>query len=143
MSVDAMIGMGARLYDSPDNITFTEITDLQMIGSPDDPEAKEIDATPVNPTAGANEYLLGLLNYGEFEFKQYYNASRFVHHRGNLRQTVYYRIVLNDAISNSGSIIALQTLLKKCKISELEVEKVTVIECKAKITGPSGFTPAT
>lgn len=143
MAVNAMLGLGARLYDSPDGITYTELVDMQEIGSPDDPEVGSVDATPVNPTNRAHEFLAGLINYGEFEFKQYFTGPRLVHHRGNIYKTVYYKIVLNDLISTAGSTMIIQTFLMKARLSTLEAEKVVTIDCKAKVTGASTFTTAT
>lgn len=143
MSVNAILALGARIYDSPDGITYTEMTDMQEIGSPDDPEVNMVEATPVNPTQRAKEFLAGLINYGEFEWKQFYTAARLVHHRGYLFQRVYYRVVFPDVISSSGSMMQFSSYLKKAKLTALEIEKVMVIEGKAQITGPSSFTSAT
>ena len=38
MAVDAVLGIGSRLYYSADNVTYTELTDIVEIGPPDDPD---------------------------------------------------------------------------------------------------------
>lgn len=147
MAVNALLAMGARIYDSPDGIVFTEMVDMQKIGTPSQPTVNMIAVNSVNPTGRAEEFLPGLIKYGEFEFEQYYSASRLARHRGRLSLigsvTTYYRIVLPDQGPNTASKFEFAGYLMEAKLSDFEVEKPMVIMGKVKITLFDTFTPAT
>lgn len=106
MAVDAILWMGARFYYSTDGTNYTELTDMIEVGPPDDPTVEEIEATPLNPTSNAAEFLYGLINYGSTSFRQYFNKSRFTTLRARLRTSTWWRTVYPDnaAVANSSKI---------------------------------------
>src|SRR5262245_27191720 len=83
--VDAILARGTLLHYSTDGGTvYSELVDMKEIGSPGDPEAMEVDVTPLNPYTGSREFLLGLRKSGTIMFKQWYNKMRFAALRGML-----------------------------------------------------------
>ena len=137
MTVDAVLGIGSRLYYSADNVTYTELTDIVEIGPPDDPDVERIEATPLNPNSRAKEYLFGLVEYGEFTFKQFWNKTRYNTLRGFLYTSKYWKVVFPDT-----STLIFQGALTKCRSSGLTNNQPIHIECTVKISGATTFTAA-
>lgn len=141
MAVDAILGMGARHYYSTDGVNYTELTDLMEVGAPDDPEVEKIEATPVNPTSNAAEFLFGLITYGSTSFKQYYNKSRMTTLRARLRLSTWWRTVYPDnaTVSNASKIEYVATPTK-VRTGALVRNQPIAIEVNANITGAVTFT---
>lgn len=142
-STNAISGIGCRLYDSPDGVTYTEVVDLMDLGSPDDPEVEMIEITPVAPYNQRREYLAGLIKNGDFDFTPFYTAAKFSHLKGQLGAKVFYRVVLPDPVTTNGSKYEFVGIMKKVKKKGLANKDPLAIECKAEVVGLPVFTPAT
>lgn len=137
MAVDAILGLGTRNYYSSNGTDYNEFVDMVLAGPPDDPTYSTIEATPLNPTDRAREFLKGLVDYGEYGFSQYYNKTRFDTLRDNLGTNLYWRVTLPD-----DSKFEFRGIITKAILAGLETEKVITIDVKVKITGAVVFTPA-
>lgn len=141
MAVDAVLGIGCRLYYSTDNVTYTELTDMAEMPAVPDPTVETPEATPFNPTAYSREFLLGLIDYGSFSFKQFWNKTRYGVLRGRLRTNTYIRFVYNDnptpTSASKDEVLTLVTKVRPDGISK-SAPICTQVECK--VTGAATFT---
>lgn len=120
MAIDALLAFGARLYYSTDGTTYTELADMLKIGSPGDPDAPEIDGTPLTPSVAWREFRLGLNKAGEFSFEQHFNKTRYALLDGRRRLSTYWRITYPDnATPANASKAEFVGYPKKVTISEL------------------------
>lgn len=141
MAADGILGLGARLYYSTNGTDYTELTDLEEIGPPQDETFEQIENTPLNPTNRRREYLNGLVDSGSFTFKQKYKKARMTALRGRLNATTYWKIMFPDgSTSSNGSTFVFQGNLTKCPSSPLQKSVVVTIDCEVKITGDITFT---
>lgn len=143
MPVSAYLGLGARLYYSTDGSSYTELSDLIGMGSPDDPTVEKIDATPLNPNSNAREYLYGLIDYGKFTFQQYWTKARLTTLRGRLRTSTYWRVVFPDhATPTSASKLEFQGAPVKVRPGPLVNNQPISIDVEIDISGATTYTEA-
>ncbi len=144
MAVSSILGLGSRLYFSTDaGSNYTELTDLEMLGSPGSPKVDEIDTTPVNPTARAKEFLAGLIEYGEMSFSQFFTKARYTALRTLLTAgtLVTWKVVIPDNTNPAlASKSVFSAILKECALSNLETKKPVTIPCKVRLSGADVFT---
>lgn len=142
MAADASLAYGARLYYSTDGSTYTELTDIVEIGSPGEPEAPDVDVTPINPSTAYREFKSGLLNAGEFSFKQHWNKTRFTTLRGRLRTSTYWRLVFPDnATPANASKAEFVGPVKKCTTDPMnDADDEIHIMCTVKVSGAITWT---
>lgn len=142
MAVDAILGLSSRLYYSTDGSSYTELTDMAEMPMVPDPTVETPEATPFNPTAYSREYLAGLIDYGAFSFKQFWNATRYNTLRGRLRTSTYFRFVYPDhATPTSASKEEVLTLVTKVRPDGVTRSTPLTTHVEAKITGAAAFTP--
>lgn len=141
MAVDALLGLGTRLYYSTDGSTYTELTDMDEIGSPGSPEVEQVEATPMNPTSRAREFLWGLVNYGTFSCKQFWNKTRYTTLKNRLYTATYWRFVFPDnATPTSASKEEFIATPVKVQVDPPQRNKALTISVEAKLTGASTYT---
>lgn len=144
MTVDAILGLQSRLYYSTTSNTgpWNELSDLSEMDGADDPKVDKIEATPLNPTGNAKEYLFGLIEYGEFGFKQYYKKTRLTALRALLgTNPAYWKIVVPDNPNSAlASYMVVTGTLISAKTGPFQKGNPILIDCKVTITGPSTFT---
>ncbi len=144
MSVDAISGIGAQQhYSTNGGSTYTQLTDLAMLGAPGSPKIDQIEATPVDPTSFAKEFLLGLVEYGEVSFEQFYNKTRFtaLNTLYTTRAVVTWKTIVRDnATATSASYLVYSGWLIECGLGDLKNKDPVVIKCKIKMTGAYAFT---
>ncbi len=146
MAVDAILGKKTRIYWSTDNITYTEFADLVEAGPPEDGEVEQIEATPLNPTNNAKEYLSALEELGEFTFSQYWNKTRYTTIRAiktaNSAGTPYYfRLCFPDnATPTSASRIVFLGNVKKGRPAGFKRNTPIQIDVIVKVTGAITYT---
>lgn len=118
MSVDATLVYGMRFYYSGDGVSYTEVVDLKDMGPPGNPEAPDVDVTPLTPSAAAREFKAGLINGGEMDFKQFWNKTRHATMYGFLRLSKYWRVTFPDnATPSMATRVDFQGYLKACTTS--------------------------
>jgi len=142
VAVDALLAYGTRLYYSTDGSTYTELSDVLKIGSPGDPEAPEVDVTPLTPTAAWREFRLGLNKAGEFSFDQHFNKTRYSLLDGRRRLSTYWRIIYPDnATPANASKVEFVGYIRKLTISELgNPDDIVKIMCAVQLSGAVTFT---
>lgn len=137
MAADAILGLGTRVYYSTDGTTYTELTDIMEVEGAPDPEVETVESTPLNPTAYAREFLAGLVNWGKFNFKQYWNKTRFSLLRGRVRTTTYFRFSYPDTSKDEFA-----TIVTKVKPEGASKNTPIAIAVQSQITGAPTFTAA-
>lgn len=69
---------GTRLYaDLAGGSTYAELADMKEIGSPGEPEYPDVDMTALYEAVAIRKFRAGLLNQGEFTFKQFWTKARW------------------------------------------------------------------
>jgi hypothetical protein len=138
-----MIGKGSRLYYSTNGTTYTELTNLVEMGSPDSGSPEQIDETPLNPTNSRREYVPGLIDTTVFPFKQYWNKTRYALLLPYISNgiTLYWRVTSPDnATPANASRWDFQGNLKKWMAPEFKVTTSLIIDAEVQITGDITFT---
>lgn len=141
MAADAILGLGARLYYSTDDATYTELTDLKEIGSPGNPTIEQIESTPLNPTNRRREFLAGLIDGGRFTFMQMWNKSRYNTLKGfaDAGTNLYWRIDLPDSGTSTDKF---RGALSQCTFGPIRTSEIIMITCEVQVSGDETFTPA-
>lgn len=144
MPVDAILVYGTRVWDSTDNVTYTEFTDCASISAIGSPSAPEIDVTPLADSADFRQFKAGLSVSGEFTVRQYFTKARMSRVIAAYRTTKYWRVTFPDhATPASASRVVSQGFIKNWKPPEANnPDDPAVIEFTVKLTGAPTFTEA-
>ena len=136
---DRILGKGARLYYSTDGgSTYTELTEISDLGAPDEGETEQIEATPLNPSSNAKEFLNGLTDTGKFSFKQFMDKkfTRFKTLRLLKGTLLGWRIVgpMVTGLTTAPKI-EFDGNLEKVNASGFVRNQPTTIDCDVQVTG--------
>jgi hypothetical protein len=97
-----------KLYDcATSNGTFVQFADIKEISTFPRAEGPEVDVTPLSPATAYRSFLIGLLNAGVLDFKQYYDEDEYSRWEALLRTQRFYRVTFPD-----GAKIEFSGLLK-------------------------------
>jgi len=147
-AVDADLADGFRLYHSTDGATYSELVDIDSVGSPGNPERPEIDVSPLYSTVTKRQFRMGKSNSGMWEFKQYWNKTRWgvlkAYYDANTN--VYWRAVYpdNDDVSLASKDEFRGYVKKLLSVGTLDDPDTPMIsEVSIKIDGDVTFTAGT
>ena len=142
MPVDAILVYGTRLYYSADGVSYTELTDMQAIGTPPSPDAPEVDVTPLADSSDYRQFALGLAVAGEMDCKQFYNKTRAAAIIALFRLNKYWKIIYPDnATPSLSSSTTFRGWLKQYMMpGAANPDDPAVIGFKIKLTGAPTFT---
>jgi hypothetical protein len=143
MPVDASLGLSSRLYWSTDGTTYSELSDLVMLGPVDDAKLEQVEVTPLVPTNRRREYRPALFSTTTFTFRQYFTKTRMTALRSYYiaGTSLYWRYVYPDHTTpTSASKYEWVGPLMAWHGDGAELTKPNHIDGEVQITGDVTFT---